>query len=100
LNHRIYHIGLGRAVRFGDAVAEVQRKFPQAAINVGPGLNFAHLEKDPNYCVLDIGTATEDLGYRPRYDLASGLDDYAETLDRYVAAGLAKPAPCSAAART
>lgn len=90
LDQRLYHIGLGEAVRFGDAISAVKRWFPHARIDVGPGLDFAHLEKDPNYCVLDISTAVEDLGYRPQYDLAAGLADYAEVLGCYVEAGLAK----------
>lgn len=80
---RIYQIGLGKGVLFGDAVETVRRAFPQASINVGAGLNFASFEKDPNYCVLDISTATTELGYQPKYTIESGIDDYIEVMDRY-----------------
>ena len=86
---KVYQLGTGRGISFGDAALAVQRKFPANKLEVSGGLNFARGEKDPNYFVLDIEDARRDLGFEPQYDLNAGLDDFAATMDRLIANGVA-----------
>jgi UDP-glucose 4-epimerase len=73
-----FNVGSGRLSRldeFGDAVrAEVA----EVAIEYGPGWDYLGLGS--TYALMDIGRARAQLGYRPAYDLAAGVRDYAASV--------------------
>ena len=81
LKQRAFNIGTGIGVTLNDFSRVLRRHFPNADIEIGPGLNFlgsAH----PMAAVYDIGRARSELGYKPQYDLESAIADYLESMSR------------------
>ncbi len=76
-----YHVTTGVAVSFAEVVDMIKRRLPKADISVGSG---------PLRCVdgtvavkkgaLSIERARRELGYAPRWTMASGLDDWIDLL--------------------
>jgi UDP-glucose 4-epimerase len=75
-SRRIYNITGGERHSLGQIVALIHNRFPQSRIEVGPGQLPALDRQGP----LDIRAADRELGYRPLWGLARGLDDYVEWL--------------------
>ncbi len=77
--HRLFHLGSGRATSYGEFVAALRRQVPGADVQVGPGL-------DPygrrSYCVFDVGRARRELGYAPAYDADRGIADHLAVIRR------------------
>lgn len=70
--HRLFHIGRGIGVTYGEFAERIRRRFPEAEFHIGPGLR-----KTPGLaCVMDISRATTVLGWSPEYDLDAGIADY------------------------
>lgn len=80
---RVYNITGGESHSLADVAALVRARFPQSRIEVGPG----HLPEFDRQGAVDIGAADRELGYRPRWGLARGLDDYAEWMLAHDGAG-------------
>jgi UDP-glucose 4-epimerase len=80
LKHRLFHLGTGKGVSlrdFGDAVRQL---YPDAVIDVGPGIDY---RTDVGYrfdCVFDISRARDELGFEPKFDLTRGVADYVATM--------------------
>ena len=71
-----YNISRGVGVTLHDLADAVRRIAPEAKIKIGPGLNY--MGWPTNYSgVLDPTRASEDLGFRARYDLDAAVADYA-----------------------
>jgi len=81
LDSRVFNIGTGIGVTLKDVAAILRKHLPNAVIEVGPGLNFLG-SPYPMHGVYDISRAQKELGYRPEYDLESGVADYLESLQR------------------
>lgn len=75
LNYSAYNIGTGVARTFHEFGAVVSSLVPGADIRIGPGLKFFGLPT-AYYYVYDVTRAAEDLGFRAKYDLESGIADY------------------------
>jgi UDP-glucose 4-epimerase len=73
---RIYNITGGESHSIAHIAALVEDRFPQSRIDVGPG-RLSELDRQGR---VDIRAADRELGYRPLWGLARGLDDYAEWL--------------------
>jgi nucleoside-diphosphate-sugar epimerase len=69
---RIYDITGGERVTLGHVVALVRDRVPDADIELGPG-SLAELDRQGPVA---ITAADRELGYRPRWGLARGIDDY------------------------
>ncbi len=65
-NASVFNIGTGQAIRFDDFAAAVRKVVPGASIDVGGGLNYME-QKNPTYCVLDVGLARKELDFRAKY---------------------------------
>ena len=76
-----FNVGTGRGVTLKDFADVLKRIFPEAKIDIGPGLDFRDGYKQ-SYCVFDITKAREQLGYSPQYYLEEGIDDYIESIRR------------------
>ncbi len=81
LEHRAYNVATGQAPALREVAAELKRLLPDWEYVIGPGL----LEQWPGYTApqkgaLDIRRIGDELGYRPRYDLAAGLPLYVESV--------------------
>ena len=74
-----FNIGTGRGVTLKDFADVLKRIFPEAKIDIGPGLDFRDGYKQ-SYCVFDIGKARDQLGYEPQYFLEEGIEDYIESI--------------------
>jgi len=81
LKDRVFNIGSGHATTLGQFAAAVREVFPEARIEVGPGLDYWGMGK-LYYSVLDVGRARSQLGFTPRFSLVDGIRDYAGILDR------------------
>ena len=81
LKHRVFNIGTGRGATLNDMAAAVRRHVPDAQIEIGPGLNYLRMSY-PAAGVYDIARAEHELGYRPQFDLESGVADYVASLRR------------------
>lgn len=84
----VYSIGTGRASSLRDVEAAVRRHFPEADIEIGPGLDFKGLGRDSS-TVYDISRARSEIGYEPRFTVEQGVDDYLRLLDRVDYFGIA-----------
>jgi UDP-glucose 4-epimerase len=73
-SQRIYNVTGGERHSLREIVALIHSRFPESRIEVGPGQLPALDRQGP----LDIRAADRELGYRPLWGLARGLDDYAE----------------------
>ena len=81
LAHRVFNIGRGEAStmrQFGEAI---RRVFPDAVVEIGPGLDY-YGSGIPYYSVYDITRARTELGFEPRFDLETGIRDYVKTMER------------------
>jgi UDP-glucose 4-epimerase len=70
----IYNIGSGGTCTLYDLADAARRHIPEAAISIGPGLDF--LGMGPLYPVFDIARARTDLDYQPQYDTDRAVEDY------------------------
>jgi UDP-glucose 4-epimerase len=73
---RVYNVTGGERHALSHIAALVCDRFPGSQIDIGPG----HLPELDRQGRVAIRAAAEDLGYRPLWGLARGLDDYAEWL--------------------
>lgn len=76
LPHQAYNFGTGRAYSLKEFAVAVKELFPQAEIEIGPGLGYYGESVKGTACAIDYGLAREDLGFYPDYDLGSGVRDY------------------------
>lgn len=81
LTHTAYNVGFGAGRRFGEFGEIVKGLVPGADVSIGPGGNFLGMGAS-YYFVYDCSRAEADFGYRPRFDLESGIADYIGILQR------------------
>jgi UDP-glucose 4-epimerase len=79
VNHRIFNIGSGVGVTLMDLADAIRKMYPDADIQVGPGLDFYNMGHNV-YSVYDITRAKQELGYAPQYTLEAGVRDYVEVM--------------------
>jgi nucleoside-diphosphate-sugar epimerase len=72
----VYNVTGGERHTLAQIAALVRARFPESAVDIGPG----YLPELARQGRVAIRAAGEELGYRPRWGLARGLDDYAEWL--------------------
>ncbi len=84
---RVYNIGSGERHSLGDIAAAVRKKIPGAEIEIGPGTNFFGTPY-PLHGIYDISRARAELGFKPQYDIESGVADYIASLERMRARGI------------
>jgi UDP-glucose 4-epimerase len=72
-----YNVGSGMAPTVGEIVEIVRDLVPGAAVSVGPGA-YRHGDKIDlvRKGALDVSRAAIELGWKPRYDIRSGLTAY------------------------
>jgi nucleoside-diphosphate-sugar epimerase len=72
-----YNVGSGMAPTVGEIVSIVRDLVPGAAVSVGPGA-YRHGDKIDlvRKGALDVSRAAVELGWRPQYDIRSGLAAY------------------------
>lgn len=83
---QVYNIGSGKGETLHDFAREIRKRLPKADITIGPGENFLGTPYPP-HGVYDISRARAELGFEPEYDLARGVADYIENLERMRARG-------------
>lgn len=74
--HRIFNIGTGEMHTLQELAKIVKKIIPNAVFEIGPGFDVAEPVKGP----LNIVRATEELGYKPRFPLEEGVQDYINEL--------------------
>ena len=79
LTSHVFNIGTGKGYTLVDFGEAVKRVFPDAAIEVGPGLDYLCRNYD-TYNVYDISRARKELGFEPKYDFDRGIKDYIEMM--------------------
>lgn len=77
VKHRLFNIGSGMASTLLDFADAVKKVYPQAEIEIGPGLDYLRMGFNL-YSVYDISRARGELGFVPQYDLERGVRDYVE----------------------
>ncbi|HEY2600714.1 MAG TPA: NAD-dependent epimerase/dehydratase family protein [Thermoleophilaceae bacterium] len=77
--HPLYNIASGTGIAIRDFAAAVAVAYPEAPIEIGPGLRY--MGDEPTYGVLDITRAGEDLDFGPDPDPARGIELYAAGLE-------------------
>jgi UDP-glucose 4-epimerase len=78
-DHRfdLYHVATGEAPSLAEMVAALRRLAPGAELSIGPGhYTFADGTPAVRKGPLAIARARAELGYRPRYPYAAGLESY------------------------
>ncbi|GAA5039459.1 NAD-dependent epimerase/dehydratase family protein [Thermocatellispora tengchongensis] len=75
--HHAYNVAGGRAVSVRDFADAIRRVIPEAALEVGPGLNPMKMEAS-YYMALDGTRMEEEFGWRPRYDVDRAIRHYCE----------------------
>jgi nucleoside-diphosphate-sugar epimerase len=76
---RVFNVGSGELVDLADFVAVLQAEVPAARISLTEPNG--GLRDDPTRFPYDLSRARDQLGYVPRYPLATGLRDYLATID-------------------
>jgi UDP-glucose 4-epimerase len=76
LSHRIYNIGSERPMIYREFVEAVKTAVPDAQISLQPGRNPGYR---PN-AYMDISRIKEEVGYRPKYDIKRGVEEYIDWL--------------------
>jgi UDP-glucose 4-epimerase len=77
-----YHITTGVAVSFSDIVAIIEKRLPTADISVGSGpLRFVDGTVSVRKGALAIDRARSELGYRPQWTMATGLNQWIDLLE-------------------
>ncbi len=89
--HKTFNIGTGSCVRVDDVAKAVKKFFPSFECDIGPGLWSSETLNSWVRGPLDISRAREELGYRPRYDIESGIADLASWEKAHPAEYLAWP---------
>jgi UDP-glucose 4-epimerase len=80
--HRLFHLGTGKGATLRDFADAVRAIYPQADIEIGPGIDYRN---DVGYhfeCIFDISRARQELGFEPKFDVRSGVADYVATMTR------------------
>jgi UDP-glucose 4-epimerase len=72
LQHRIYNIGAGRAVKNRDVLAAARKVVPGAEFATQPGRS-PRARENP---YLEITRIHDELGYQPQYDIDRAVADY------------------------
>ena len=81
LKQWVFNIGSGKGSTPREFVTVLKRIFPEAKIQIGPGLSRLGRTKQ-SYCIFDISAARDQLGYTPAYDVERGVRAYIETIRR------------------
>ncbi|MDP2659928.1 MAG: NAD-dependent epimerase/dehydratase family protein, partial [Dehalococcoidia bacterium] len=81
VEHRAFNIGTGKGVTLVDMAEAVKKIYPNAQIEIGPGLNYIGWDES-YFSIFDISKARDELGYEPRYGVEEGVADYIETMKR------------------
>ncbi|MDP2728376.1 MAG: NAD-dependent epimerase/dehydratase family protein [Dehalococcoidia bacterium] len=79
LAHGVFNIATGVGYTLLDLAQAAKKIFPQAVIEIGPGLDYYG---GGAYAVFDISRARRELGYTPRYSLEAGVEHYVQTMGR------------------
>lgn len=76
-----YNVASGQAVSVSELIAIVQELVPGARLSVGPG-PYRHGDRIDmvKKGALDVSRAAAELGWRPRFDVRSGLAAYAAAI--------------------
>lgn len=82
VRYGVFNIGTGVGRTLVDMAQVVKEFFPNADIQIGPGLDYMGIGIS-GYSVLDITRAREQLGYQPQFDLRAGVADYLTVMDRF-----------------
>ncbi len=79
--HDAYNIGSGSAVTITQLAAIVSELVPGARLSVGPG-RYRHddLVEVVNKGALDISRAEKEFGWKPRFDIRTGLAAYIDAM--------------------
>jgi UDP-glucose 4-epimerase len=75
----LYNIATGTGIAVRDFAAAVHAAYPEATIELGPGLRY--MGDEPTYGVLDITRAREDLDFNADPDPVRGIELYAAGLE-------------------
>lgn len=78
-SQRVFNIGTGEGVTLQDFARVLRSLYPDAKIDIGPGLDFRKGEKK-SYCIFDISRARQHLGFEPEFSLEAGIRDYIRTI--------------------
>ena len=81
LKSNVFHVGSGRTYTLHDFADGVRASFPNAAIEVGAGLDPRDLGPG-GYFRMDITRARQELGYEAKYDPTAAVRDWMEWTDR------------------
>jgi len=85
LHQRIFNIAHGGALKNVFDLAEmVKLSIPAAAIEVGAGLTDYEAQIDKSRGELSIASASQQLKYKPMYDLKAGVKEYVEMYRQYI----------------
>lgn len=77
LAQRVFNVATGSLTRAGKLAEIVRGVLPDARIEIGPGLNDYERSDARMRGALSIAAAGEQLAWRPGFDLAEGVADYA-----------------------
>jgi UDP-glucose 4-epimerase len=77
LRQRVFNVATGRLTRAAQLAEVVRDVLPEARIEIGPGLTEYEQSDARMRGTLAVDAAREQLGWEPAYDLAAGVQDYA-----------------------
>jgi UDP-glucose 4-epimerase len=79
--HDAYNVGSGTAVSVSELIAIVRELVPGADLSVGPGpYRHGNRIEIVRKGALDVSRAAAEFGWRPRFDIRSGLAAYVQTV--------------------
>lgn len=82
--HPAFNIAMGDLLSFDDIVGAVQRRLPDARIDVAPPDPAIAKAYAPRGQPSDLSRARAELGFEPRYHLAEAMEDHIEWVQRHL----------------
>lgn len=84
LEHRVLNVSGGRTYTAHEAAEIVCQLVPGAQVSVGSGLTTLEQTDIRTRGALDLRRASEVLGYEPRFDLTTGIQDYINVMKEFI----------------
>jgi len=88
LRHRVFNMSGGRLVSLREDVEAIAKVVPGSNIVIGPGVDPKARSPFGPYPALDISRAQEELGYKPKYTIETGMAEYARWMKKQMDEGV------------
>jgi UDP-glucose 4-epimerase len=80
LGGRDFNLGSGRVQQISELADFLRKRFPSWKADIGGGMDYLGMGESSAYCAVDSGKARQAFGFKAKYDLTLGAEDYLDFL--------------------